>query len=246
ALVVEQVGGPVHDVYGHALVDLLRQLHEPERDAQRTHLVGEVVRVDGYAGPADAGARVERREAERLGGGAADRVPQVDADLPAEHRHRVGERDVGVAVRVLKQLGHLGLAGALGLHHAGHEALVEGAGGLGAVGGDAADDLRGVLQAEGGVARVDALGRERQVEVLAHGETGRLQAGPDDLVGGAGVGRGLQDDERAGPQVGGDVLDGGVHRAEVGRAVLGERGGHADDDGGGVGDHLGPVGRREA
>src|SRR5690606_10215237 len=86
----------------------------------------------------------------------------------------------------------------------------------------------------------------RQVEVLAHGETGRLQAGPDDLVGGAGVGRGLQDDERAGPQVGGDVLDGGVHRAEVGRAVLGERGGHADDDGGGVGDHLGPVGRREA
>ncbi len=186
------------------------------------------------------------REAERLGGRAPDRVPQIDTDLTAEHRHLVDERDVDVPVGVLQQLGHLGFAGALGLDDPVHEALVEGAGGLGAVGRDAADDLGGVLQAEGGVARVDALRGEGEVEVRAHPQPTGLQPRPDDLVGGPRVRRRLQHDERAGPEVCGDVVDGRVHRAEIGGAMVGERRRHTHHDRGRVRDDLGPIGGLEA
>jgi hypothetical protein len=46
--------------------------------------------------------------------------------------------------------------------------------------------------------------------------------------------------------VGRDVLDRAVHRVEVGRAVVGERGRDADDDSGGPGDDLGSVDHLEA
>jgi len=60
---------------------------------------------------ADPGSRIEDLEAERLGAGAPDRVPQVDAQLVAEDGHLVDQRDIDVAVGVLQQLGHLGFAG---------------------------------------------------------------------------------------------------------------------------------------
>src|SRR6202021_2974851 len=67
---VEQLRGAGGDVTGHPAVDLLGQLDEPERVAQRADLVGQVVGVDGDAVPADAWAGVERLEPERLGGRA--------------------------------------------------------------------------------------------------------------------------------------------------------------------------------
>ena len=114
---VEQLGGAVGDVAGHPAVDLLGQLDEPERVAQRADLVGQVVGVDGDAVPADARAGVERLEPERLGGRAADRVPQVHVQLAAEDGHLVDQGDVHVPVGVLQQLGHLRLAGGLGPDH---------------------------------------------------------------------------------------------------------------------------------
>jgi len=52
---VEQLGRPVHGVHRHAAVDLLRELDETERVAERPDLVGQVVRVNRYAVAADAG-----------------------------------------------------------------------------------------------------------------------------------------------------------------------------------------------
>ena len=144
---VEQFGGAFGDVAGHPAVDLLGQLDEPERVAERADLIGQVVGVDGDAVAADARARVERLEAERLGGRAPDRVPQVHVQLAAEDRHLVDQGDVHVPVGVLQQLGHLRLAGRLGPHHLVADPLVEGRRGVRAGRRDPADDLGRVRQA---------------------------------------------------------------------------------------------------
>lgn len=96
-------------------------------------------------------------------------------------------------------------------------------------GGEAGDDLRGVLERPLLVAGVDALGAEADVEVLTGFQfAGRLQDGDDDLAGGAGVGGGFQDDGGAGVEVHGDLGGGAFDVAEVGCA-FGERGGDGDD-----------------
>ena len=60
--------------------------------------------------PAHAGTGVEGHEPEWFGAGGLDDLPQVDVELAAEHRHLVDPE------RVLQQLGHFGLTGALDLH----------------------------------------------------------------------------------------------------------------------------------
>ena len=229
---VQQLRGAVHHVAGHPAVDLLRQLDEPERVVQLgPHLVGQVVRVDRDAVAADAGAGVERLEAERLGGGAPDRVPQVHAELVAEDRHLVDQRDVHVPVGVLQQLGHLRLARGLGADHGVADLSVEVRRGLGAGRGDAADDLRGVADAVGLVARVDPLRGEREVEADARAQAARLlQHRADDLIGRARVGGGLQDHRAPGAHQRGRRFRGRPHRGQVRAVGLRQRGRHADHD----------------
>ena len=76
-------------------------------------------------------------------------------------------------------------------------------------GRQAADHLRDVVGLEGRVARVDALGREREEEVDAGLEPGRFEQRLHDLVGRARVGGRLEDDQHALVQVPGDRLDRG-------------------------------------
>ena len=160
----------------------------------------------GMQWPPTPGPGVERLEPERLGRRAADDVPQVDAELVAEPRHLVDQRDVDVPVGVLQQLGHLGLAGAAGRHHGVDEA-----------------------RRRTPPARCEQLGRDARrrpsgccacrTSVLPgsirSGEKARKKSSPaaspprpehrpDDLLGRAGVGRGLEHDERARAQVRGD------------------------------------------
>ena len=70
---------------GILAVDLLGQFDETERVAERAHLIGKVIRVDRDAVTAHPGPGIEGLETERLGGGALDGVPQVHAELVAEH-----------------------------------------------------------------------------------------------------------------------------------------------------------------
>ena len=60
--------------------------------------------------PPTPGPGPERLVAERLGRGGVQRLPDVDAEVAGEHGELVHERDVDLAVGVLDQLGHLGLA----------------------------------------------------------------------------------------------------------------------------------------
>ena len=128
----------------------------------------EVERVERDAVAAEARARIERLEAVRLRLCRLDDLPDVDAHAVADDGHFVGEADVDVAVRVLEQLLHLRDGRGADLVHAAFEHMaVQRRGDLGAVLSDAADDLRGILCLILLIAGIDALGREREVEVLA-------------------------------------------------------------------------------
>ena len=243
---VEEVLDAAHHVRRHPVADLLGQLDEAELVAERAHAVRQVVRIDGDAVTADAGSGIERSKAERLRRRGLDGVPQVDLQLVAEHRHLVDQRDVHVAVRVLQQLGELRLATAAGADHGVHERAVERCGALGAVRGEPTDDLRRVLQAVHRVARVDALRREGEVEVHAGHETGLLQHPTHLGVGGARVGRALEDHEHAGVEMGADALRRPHHGGQVGALVLLQRRRHADDSHVGVGQRGGVGGGAEA
>ena len=89
----------------------------------------------------------------------------------AHQREFVHEADVHRAERVLEQLDHFGDARRAHRHDLVHHLAVESHRRAGAVFIDAADHLRNVLGLELRVARVDALGREREIEIDA-----RLQA----------------------------------------------------------------------
>ena len=70
----------------------------------------------------------------------------------------------------------------------------------------AADDLGRVVHAVAAVAGVDALGREREEEVLADLATALAEPRQDHLFRRAGIGRALEDDELTGLQRLGDAL----------------------------------------
>ena len=190
----------------------------------------QVERVDRDAVAAEARAGIERHEAERLGRGGVDHLPDVDVQPVAHQRQLVDEADVDGAERVLEQLDHLGDARRADRHDGLDRRAVERAGELDAVRRQAADDLRHVVGLERRVARIDALGREREEEVLAGLEAGRFEHRLHDLVGRAGIGRRLEADELPGVQVLGDRFD---RRDDVGHVRvlrLAQRRRHADVD----------------
>ena len=192
----------------------------------------EVVRVDRDAVPADARTRSEGLEAERLGLGAVDDVPDVDPQLVAEARHLVDQGDVDVPVGVLEQLGHLRLAQA-------------------ARDDDGVDEGRRRTRprrprsaASGrrrpwawspgrkcAVAGVDALGAEGEPKSTPATSPLGSRIGPNDLLGRARVGRRLQHDEAAGSKdAQADGGGGRLDEGKVGSAVAGEGSGHADHE----------------
>ena len=97
--------------------------------------------------------------------------------------------------------------------------------------GDAADDLRRVLRRPVLTSRVDPLGGEGEIEVLAGLEAGAFEDRQQPLPRRAGVRRRLEDDELAFLQARSDVLDCAEHDREVGLTLCGERRLESDEDG---------------
>ena len=94
---------------------------------------------------------------------------------------------------------------------------------------DAGDDLRGLLEAPDGVARVDPLRAVAEVEVGARDQArALLQDRREQLLGGAGVGGRLQDDGGSGAQVAGEGDRRLLDVAQV-RGALVQRGRHGHD-----------------
>src|SRR5947199_351481 len=87
-----------------------------------------------------------------------------------------------------------------------------------------------VLDFEGWVARVDAFRGERQEEVLADFGSLRLEQRQEQLLGGPGVGGGLQNYQLARAEARGGLLGGGDHVGDVRVLGLPERRGDANQD----------------
>ena len=227
---VQSAGDPLDDVVGHVVVDVVGQLDEAERLAQAlADLPRQVAGVDGKAVAPDARARCELHEAERLGVGGLDDVPDVDAEAVGVDGQFVDERDVDVAERVLEQLGQLGLSGPSDGDGLVDELIEEPLHPFERRGVDARHDLGGVLEGVGDVAGVDAFGAVAEMEVGTDGQAGPgFEDGGDELLGGARIGGGLEDHGGAGSQVRCEHLGGRLHEGEH-RVALVQRRRHRDD-----------------
>src|SRR5579864_1799073 len=108
---VERAREIVDDIARHCRVDLAGELDETRRYVVFARLPGEIEGIDGNAVPAEARTRIERHEAEGLGGGRLDYLPDIDAHGVVDHLEFVHERDVDGAENVLGELHRLGRLG---------------------------------------------------------------------------------------------------------------------------------------
>ena len=145
-------------------------------------------------------------------------------------RQLVDHGDVDGAERVLEQLHHLGHARRAHRHDRVHHLRVKRHRGACAVVVDAADDLRDVLGLVVRVARVDALGRKRQVEIHARLEALRRQRRLHHLHRRPGIRGRLEDDQLPFPEHRRRRLDRLDHVGHVGVLGLAQRRRHADVD----------------
>ena len=246
AVLVERALDALDAVVGHGLVDLAGQLDELRAHVELAGAPGQVERVHGQAVTAHPRARLEAHEPVGLGRRRLDDLPDVDAHAVGEDRQLVDERDVDRAEDVLQQLGHLRHLGGGDADDVVGDHAVQRLRAIAARGGEAADDLRGVAQRVVRPAGVDALGREGEVEIAPRGQARLLQQRQQALARRAGVGRRLEHDELAGLQHPRQGAAGVQQRAEVGLAVGGQRGRHADEHRLGVGELGRARGRMDA
>ena len=235
--------GLARDVRPHAVVDPPPGQDHLRVVAGKLGLVREVVRVDADAVAADQ-ARAERQEVP-LGARGLQHLVRVDAQALEDDGQLVDEGDVEVALRVLDHLGRLGhLDRGRAIHPGLHHRAVE-----------RGDLLQGLLIIPRNhfenfrehmflVARVDALGRVADVEVLAPAHPRvLLEDRHADLLGAAGIHGRFVDHRRAALHVAAHGLARGLKRAQVGLARGVDRRGHRDDDEVRLAERGGIVGR---
>ena len=80
------------------------QFDEAGVHAVLARLPGQVERVDRDAMAAETGARIERHEAERLGLGRLDHLPDIDPHLVVKHFQFVDQSNVDRSIRVFQNL----------------------------------------------------------------------------------------------------------------------------------------------
>ncbi len=183
-----QVEGLRHQLHGvprHGQVDVAGQFDEALDEVELARPPGQVVRVDRDAVAADARTRAEGHEAERLGRGRVDHFPDVQAHPLAQQSQLVDEGDVDTAEDVLEQLGKLGGVRRGERYHALVDVLEEALGSGRSLRRRAADQPGHVASGAGRIARVDPLGGEGEVEVLAGDEARLLQLRLERTGGGA-------------------------------------------------------------
>ena len=180
--------------------------------------------------PAQARTGIERLEAVGLGLGGVDDLPDVDVHFVAQNGQLIYQADVDVAVGILQDLLHLRHGGR---GYGGHISLQDGAvhhgDDLHGVGADGTHNLGGIAGLVDEIARIDALGREAQIEVRPALEAAALlQKGLEQLLSGAGISGGLQHHDGAPGQMLGNGNRGIPDITDVRLLVLVQRSGHAD------------------
>src|SRR5579872_1889775 len=229
-------------VVRHRGVDFAGELDETCGEIVFARFPGKIEGVDRDAVTAEAGAGIERHEAERLGGRGVDDFPDVHAHAQAEHFELVDHRDIDAAEDVLEQLGHFGGSRRADWDNFGDDRGVERYRRAPARGIGAANDLRNLRQAVLFVAGIFALWREGEEEIagdvfgVGSGSDGALEAAlfenrQKELFGRAGIRGGFENDELTLLEVRVDREAGVLDVAQVGFAAFVERRRDADDDG---------------
>ncbi len=234
------------NVVRHLVVHIAGEFDESRCEVVLLGLPGQVERIQRDAVPAEPRPGIEGHEPERLRLRGLDDLPHVDLHALAQEGKFVHEGNVDDAERVLEELRHLrdarrGNAEHLAVEHL----LVQRGGDRGARRSCSADDLRRVLRLVLRVARIYALGRERDEDVAADDETACFDPRLDDLFGRAGVRRAFEDDELAGMHIRQGFLHDVLDEARVGLLVLVERCRDANGDYVDVGDYGEFDGRAE-
>ena len=229
---VQNRHGALNDILRHAGVDFAGSFNQAGVVIKLTRLPREVERVERDAVAAEARARIKRLETVRLRLGGLDDLPDVDAHAVADDGHFVCKADVDVAVGVFEQLLHFRHGGGRNfINAAGQNAAVKRRRDFRRVFADAADDLRRVLRLVLLVARIDALRREPEVEILAALQAARFEDRLEQFFRRARVSRGFQNDDHAGVDIFCNGLGGALHIADIRLLVFVERSRHADGDG---------------
>src|SRR5678815_1723408 len=173
------------------------ELDETALEPVLPRLPRQIEGIDWDAVTAKTRSRVERHETERLSACGLDDFPDVDIHPVRHQRDFVDQTDVDRAERVLEQLDHLGDLRRADGHNRADDRAVQLLGELGADLVHTANDFRDRPRRVGGIPRINAFGRERQVKVLPRFETTFLERRLDDLVRRTWVGRRFKDDELA-------------------------------------------------
>ncbi len=235
-LIIESNHGALDHVFGHPAVDLAGEFDEAGVDAVFAGLPGEVEGVDRDAVAAEAGSGVERGEAEGLGGGGADDLPDIDVHRVGDDLEFVDEADVDSAVDVFQQFGQLrDLAGADGDdgvegRFVKRDANVQTGRGV------TADDLGDVGGGEFRIAGILALRGVNHEHRFPGDQPAGDHAGDHFFVGGPGIGGALQRKDGTGFQMRDDGVEGVADVGKIRFEMMVQRGGHAENDGIRLGD----------
>ena len=185
--------------------------------------------------PPRPGPGIEGLEAEGLGLGSLDDLPDVDPHAIEDDLQLVDQGDVDGPIRVLEDLARLGRLTARHRDDARHGGGIETPGQQAAPLVEAADDLGDVRGRVVRVAGILALGAVGEEEVAAGDQSAGLQFGAEHVPGRSWVGRALQDDELTGSKMPTDGPAGVDDSREVRLAMPTQGGRYADQNGIGLG-----------
>ena len=185
------------DVQRHVIVDAPARENHLRVITELLRLVGQVIRIDADAMPADE-SRAKRQEVPLRAGGL-EHFLGIDADALEDHRELVDQCDVDVALRVLDDFCGFGNLDARRPVRAGRDdRAIDGIDEVGGRGCRARRDLEYRRQPMFLVARVDALRAVADEEVLVQGQAGLvLENRHAELFSRARINRGLVDDDVA-------------------------------------------------
>src|SRR5262249_5747088 len=244
----ERLHDTVDHVIGHGGVDLSGKFDKTSLKIKLARSPREIERIDRDAMATQTRTGIKRMEAEWLGGCSVNDFPDIHAHPKTQQFQFVDHRNVHASIDVLEELGQLGNSGTGDYHYFSKDRAVEGSGELIRDGVHAADDLWHIAASHTVVAGVFAIGGERYEQsgisipvIPCHAKPMRVlffEDWDDDRFRCARIGRAFKDDQLPGPNMGSNALDGRDYVAHVGFAVIGERGGHADQNG----IHLGDAG----
>src|SRR5205823_3371412 len=156
---------PADHMAGHGMVDLAGKLDETGRQPELTRFPGEVKRIDWNTMPTKSRPWIEGHEAEGLGLGGLDDLPDIDSHRVEYHLELIDERDVDRTKYILGDLGGLGCIGRGNLDDLGDKRTIESGDKFCRFGSLAGDDLGDVDGVKDGITGILALWRIAEKEI---------------------------------------------------------------------------------